>query len=214
MCWTSVGRISGRFILGLRARGGVRHVSTSSSLSTVRGISCPTSSLSVDPSSTPRPSHRPHGNLPRERRLFQKTLKRPREMQTHLYVWPVTSLRTTTCSTIHLGDGPELSWPIRSVVNIPTFLCWRGKGGERRCRNRLATETHVEHELERIAWNVDLLRFAHVAGNGDPHVGRRHRRAVPLRREYDHAVRKLCPIKGAFIQGSRQYRGQYSLVVA
>lgn len=63
MCCTSDGRISGRWTLGLRARGGVRHVSTNSSLSTVRGNSCPTNRRSVDPSSIPRPSHRPHGNL-------------------------------------------------------------------------------------------------------------------------------------------------------
>jgi hypothetical protein len=44
-------------------------------------------------------------------------------MSTHLYMCPVTSLRTTTCSTIHLGDGPELSCPILRVVRMPRFLC-------------------------------------------------------------------------------------------
>uniref|UniRef100_A0A182JFW3 Uncharacterized protein n=1 Tax=Anopheles atroparvus TaxID=41427 RepID=A0A182JFW3_ANOAO len=39
MCWMSDGRTSGRWMLGLRVRGGVRHASTSSSLSTVRGTS-------------------------------------------------------------------------------------------------------------------------------------------------------------------------------
>lgn len=60
----SDGRISGRCTLGLTDRGGVRQASTSSSLSTVRGTNWPTSNRSVDPSSTPRPNHRPHGNLP------------------------------------------------------------------------------------------------------------------------------------------------------
>lgn len=46
---------------------------------------------------------------------------------TYLYVWPVTSLRTTTCSTIHLADAPALSCPMRSVVRIPRFLCWNDK---------------------------------------------------------------------------------------
>lgn len=63
MCWISDGRISGRWTLGLTERGGVRHASTSSSLSTVRGTNVPTSNRSVDPSSTPRPNHRPQGNL-------------------------------------------------------------------------------------------------------------------------------------------------------
>jgi len=43
---------------------------------------------------------------------------------TYLYVCPVTSLRTTTCSTIHLGEGPELSCPILRVVRMPRFLCY------------------------------------------------------------------------------------------
>jgi transposase len=68
-CWISAteGRVSCdlRGTLGLWQRGGgVRHVSTSSSLSTLRGTSSPTSRRSVESSSMPRPSHRPQGNLP------------------------------------------------------------------------------------------------------------------------------------------------------
>ena len=68
MCWISATerRVScdRRGTLGLWQRGGgVRHVSMSSSLSTLWGTSSPTSKRSVESSSMPRPSHRPQGNL-------------------------------------------------------------------------------------------------------------------------------------------------------
>lgn len=107
ICWRSIWENVGlRGMLGDLHLGGVEHVSTNSSLSMVRGTIAPTKSLSVEPSSMPRPSQRPHGNL---------------------NMCPVTSLRTTTCSTIHFGDMPVLSWPIRSVDSTPRFLCWKSK---------------------------------------------------------------------------------------
>lgn len=42
----------------------------------------------------------------------------------YLYVWPVTSFRTSICSTIHFADVPELSCAIRNVVKMPKFLCY------------------------------------------------------------------------------------------
>jgi len=60
-------------IEGLRHRGGVLHVSANSPLGTVLGTNSPTRSLSDDPSSTPRPSHRPHGNLRNQAKLITKT---------------------------------------------------------------------------------------------------------------------------------------------
>ena len=45
----------------------------------------------------------------------------------YLYVWPVTSLRTKTCSTIHFGEMPLLSCPILMVVRIPRLLCYKTK---------------------------------------------------------------------------------------
>jgi len=42
----------------------------------------------------------------------------------NLYVWPVMSFRTKTCSTIHFGEMPPLSCPILIVVKIPRFLCY------------------------------------------------------------------------------------------
>lgn len=103
MCWSSFWDNEGFLgILGDLHRGGVEHVSTNSSLSILFGTKAPTNNLSVEPSSIPRPSHRPQGNLK---------------------VCPVTSFRTTTCSTIHFGDTPALSWPMRKVDKTPRFLC-------------------------------------------------------------------------------------------
>lgn len=48
---------------GLLHRGGVRHTSANCSLRTFWGTSSPTSNRSVEPSSIPRPNHRPQGNL-------------------------------------------------------------------------------------------------------------------------------------------------------
>lgn len=39
----------------------------------------------------------------------------------HLYVCPVISFLTTTQSTSHLVNSPELSWPICTVVSLPRF---------------------------------------------------------------------------------------------
>ena len=95
----NIGRLG---ILGDLHLGGVEHDSTNSSLSMLRGTKAPTNKRSVDPSSIPLPSQRPQGNL---------------------NVCPVTSFLTTTCSTIHFGDNPVLSCPIRNVDNTPKFLC-------------------------------------------------------------------------------------------
>ena len=89
-------------MLGDLHLGGVEQVSTNSSLSMLFGTIAPTNNRSVELSSIPRPSHRPQGNLK---------------------VCPVTSFLTTTCSTIHFGDIPVLSWPIRNVDKTPIFLC-------------------------------------------------------------------------------------------
>lgn len=87
-------------MLGDLHLGGVEHDSTNSSI--LRGTRAPTNNLSVDPSSIPLPSHLPQGNL---------------------NVCPVTSFLITTYSTIHLGERPVLSCPMRNVESTPKFLC-------------------------------------------------------------------------------------------
>lgn len=101
-CKSTCDNTGRRGILGDLHLGGVEHVSTNSSLSILRGTKAPTNNRSVDPSSIPLPSQRPQGNL---------------------NVCPVTSFLTTICSTIHFGDNPVLSCPIRKVDNTPKFLC-------------------------------------------------------------------------------------------
>ena len=59
-----------RGILGDRHLGGVRHFSISSSALVLVGTGSATSSLSVLPSSTPLPNHRPHGNLVRYKYIY------------------------------------------------------------------------------------------------------------------------------------------------
>ena len=124
-------------MLGERHLGGVRHFSINSSAFVLDGTGSATNNRSVLPSSTPLPSHRPHGNLKKERnkqipailhmfRHIFKTTHRTKLVQKttfHLYVCPVHSFLTRMCSTIHFGDIPALSWPIRRVVRMPRFLC-------------------------------------------------------------------------------------------
>jgi hypothetical protein len=74
---------------------------------------------------------------------------------TYLYVCPVTSFRTTTCSTIHLGDGPELSCPILRVVRMPRFLycnitaLWHPGTIPLHCSNVHCTSIHL-HEIQTL----------------------------------------------------------------
>ncbi len=60
------------------------------------------STRSVDPSSTPWASHRPHGNL---------------------YDWPLSWFRTRTHSTNQRVESPLLSCPSRKVLNTPRLRC-------------------------------------------------------------------------------------------
>ena len=56
-----------RGLLGERHLGGVRHFSITSSAFVLDGTGSATNNRSVLPSSTPLPSHLPHGNLTKER---------------------------------------------------------------------------------------------------------------------------------------------------
>ena len=56
-----------RGMLGERHLGGVRHFSINSSAFVLDGTGSATNNRSVLPSSTPLPSHLPHGNLTKER---------------------------------------------------------------------------------------------------------------------------------------------------
>lgn len=65
--------------------------------------------------------------------------------QTYFHVWPVTSFLTNTCSTIHLGDMPVLSWPMRNVVSSPKFLCCQKKEMVRTIKVDSLREASVNH---------------------------------------------------------------------
>lgn len=143
-------------MLGDRHLGGVEQVSTSSSLSMLLGTNAPTSSRSVEPSSIPLPSHLPQGNLK---------------------VCPVTSFRTTTCSTIHLGEGPVLSWPMRKVDKTPRFLCWNNRIENRKfypSTTSFLLMSFNENVFDTLTWktnsNAPFGMFTGLVSHSDPEI--------------------------------------------
>jgi hypothetical protein len=110
MCWISAteGRASCdlRGTLGLWLRGGgVRHVSTSSSLSTSRSTSLPIRRRSVESSSMPSPSHRPQGNLLAQSRVRHTQRGSSPVLSRVLITWQNLNLKlywTTSYETANL----------------------------------------------------------------------------------------------------------------
>ena len=125
-------------MLGERHLGGVRHFSINSSAFVLDGTGSATNNRSVLPSSTPF-TQPPSTRKPYKRKQETKSsysssvasyslklrteTKLEQKTTSHLYVCPVHSFLTRMCSTIHFGDIPALSWPIRRVVRMPRFLC-------------------------------------------------------------------------------------------